>query len=205
METERHRKQMDLLLAQIEDAWRDRQDFYVAGNMALYFSETQALKNDFRAPDFFLVLDVERHERKRWVVWEEDGRAPDLVVELTSASTENIDRGVKMNVYARVLRVPIYAIYDPFSARLDVYALDVAKRQYVQLPPNERGWVWCAPVDMYLGVVEGTWRGIYAPWLRWIDRDGRPLEHERERADRAEAEVSRLRVELAGRDDSRRH
>jgi Uma2 family endonuclease len=113
LESERHREQMSLLIDSLKDAWRDRRDVYVGGNMAIYFSETQARNNDFRAPDVFVVLDTERRERKGWVVWEEDGRTPDVVIELTSESTEDVDRGKKKTIYARMLHVPFYACCDP--------------------------------------------------------------------------------------------
>jgi hypothetical protein len=74
MESERHRRQMLLLIESLEHAFGDRDDFYVGGDMFLYFSEAQTRKNDFRGPDVFVVLDTERRERKAWVVWEEDGK-----------------------------------------------------------------------------------------------------------------------------------
>jgi Uma2 family endonuclease len=220
METERHRAQMNLLIDTLRESWRDRADIYVAGNMAIYFSETQARRNDFRAPDFFVVLDTERRERKRWVVWEEEGRTPDVIVEITSESTEHVDRGTKMAIYARVLRVPFYAIFDPFLSRLDAFRLDAAHRSYLPIDRDERGYCWCEPLGLWLGVVEGVWKEVEAPWLRWIDSQGSILladgeravreaeraarEAERatleaERANRAEAELERLRDELKRR------
>jgi Uma2 family endonuclease len=79
MDTERHRKQMNLLSGSLELAWDDRQDFYVGANMAVYFSELQVKKNDFRGPDLFVVLDTVRREHKSWVVWQEGGRTPERV------------------------------------------------------------------------------------------------------------------------------
>ena len=211
METSRHRAQMNRLVDSLAEAWAARDDFAVEGNMGLYFSETQALKNDFRAPDVFVVVDVPRRERKRWVVWEEQGRAPDVVIELVSESTEHVDRGTKKDMYARVLRVPVYVIYDPFSTRLDAYRL--VGRAYEAIDPDEHGRVFCEPLGIFLGVVHGVKHGIESPWLRWIDRDGNVLledserarEHlararrEAHRASDAEAEIDRLREELARR------
>src|SRR5687768_1123220 len=81
MESARHRMQMNLLIDSLFHAWRDRDDFYAGGNMFLYFSETQKKKNDFRGPDVFVVLHTTRRDRKSWVVWEEDGRTLDVVIE----------------------------------------------------------------------------------------------------------------------------
>lgn len=202
MESQRHREQMNLLVDTLADTWRDRHDFYVAGNMGLYFSETQSLKNDFRAPDVFVVLDTDRHERKRWVVWEEDGRTPDVVIEITSESTEDVDRGKKKGIYARLLRVPFYAIFDPFSQRLDAFMLDPVQREYVALQPDAHGRVPCPPLGLMLGVVPGEYKGLHAPWLRWFDSRGVPLEDASARATR-EAERAAREAERAAREAER--
>jgi Uma2 family endonuclease len=68
METQRHVEQMLLLIRTLKDAWRDRSDVFVGGNMFIYFSELQAKRNDFRGPDVFVVMDTVRRERKSWVV-----------------------------------------------------------------------------------------------------------------------------------------
>jgi hypothetical protein len=52
-----------------------RQDVYVGGNMFVYFSLDQVRHEDFREPDFFVVLGVPRRERKSRVVWQE-GKGP---------------------------------------------------------------------------------------------------------------------------------
>ena len=70
-----------------------------------------AWKNDFKGPDVFVVLDTVRKDRKSWVVWEEEGRTPDVVIELLSESTEKADRGLKMRVYAKLLKVADKTIY----------------------------------------------------------------------------------------------
>ncbi len=210
METKRHRQQMNLLVDSLDEHWRDRDDVCVEGNMAVYFSETQARNQDFRAPDVFVVLDTVRKERKRWVVWEEEGRTPDLVIELTSESTEAVDRGLKKRVYARLLRVPVYVIYDPFSAQLDGFVLGL-HGTYEPLARDVHGRLPCAPLGLSLGVVQGEFLGTEAPWLRWFDAEGRlvrhPIEHARvveqhtreaeQRAVEAEARAAELEAELA--------
>ncbi len=229
METFRHKKQMDLLLDSIEEAFfrEGRRDFFAGGNMFLYFSETQSRRNDFRGPDVFVVLDTEWRDRRSWVVWEEDGRTPDVVIEITSDSTRSEDYGRKKDVYARILRVPAYYVFDPFTGRLDGFRLDPTARRYEPILPDARSLLPCAPLGLSLGVSPGTVYEIEAPWLRWFDRDGNVLpisrerlrdqerradderrradderrraDDERRRADEAERELARLREELARR------
>ncbi|WP_438024084.1 Uma2 family endonuclease [Sorangium sp. So ce233] len=204
MESERHRAQMDLLIEALKLHWHERDDAYVAGNMAIYFSELQAKKNDFRGPDVFVVLDTTRRERKSWVVWQEDGRTPDVVIELLSDSTEAVDRGDKMQVYAKLLRVPEYYLFDPFSGALEAYTLDRATRSYVPVPPGANGDVASACLGLRLGVRHGTYQGLEIDWLRWIDAQGRVLPTDEEQARAAEEqaraasdEAKRLAARLA--------
>ena len=196
METQRHRDQMNVLVDSLADHYRSRHDVYVAGNMAVYFSETQTRRNDFRAPDVFVVLDTDDHERRSWVVWEEHGRTPDVVIELTSPTTEEVDRGPKVHIYERLLHVGTYVLYDPFTEALNGFQL--VGSHYVPLALDERGRLPVAPLGLSLGVVcrEGETR------LRWFDAEGHviPLAAEREaaRADEAEqraAEAERRAVE----------
>src|SRR5688572_27876357 len=95
METGFHDAQDTLLKDSLLDAWDERRDFFVGGNMFVYFSEHQVRNNDFRGADVFVVLDTERKGRKSWVAWEERGRLPDVVIEVTSESTAHVDRGEK--------------------------------------------------------------------------------------------------------------
>ena len=67
LETELHLRQIILLLKCLDWLWRDRNDFYVAGNLTIYYSQNQRKSEDFRGPDFFVVLGTERKPRKSWV------------------------------------------------------------------------------------------------------------------------------------------
>ena len=57
MESNRHRIAMNLLINTIEQEFVERDDFFVGGNMFIYYSTAQVKNKDFRGPDFFLVLD----------------------------------------------------------------------------------------------------------------------------------------------------
>jgi hypothetical protein len=53
METQGHREQMNLLIDSLESAWQDRNDFYVGGNMFVYYSEPQAREAQEKEPPAF--------------------------------------------------------------------------------------------------------------------------------------------------------
>ncbi len=181
METPRHRQQMEILIQSLEAHWAERTDYYVAGNMFLHYDPQQ--RQRFRGPDFFLVLDVENHERKSWVVWYEGMRFPDIIIELLSDSTRSIDMGEKKHLYEQTFRTQEYYIYDPFAYQLIGYHLHGAR--YEEQAPDEQGRIFSPVTDLSLGV--------HAERLRWFAAGGAlvatPEEmagQERNRADQAE-------------------
>ena len=170
LESNRHRIAMNVLIRSLQQAWADRNDFFAGGNMFIYYSSTQVRNRDFRGPDFFAVLNVDgSNSRQGWVVWEENGRYPDVIVELMSPSTAAIDKGIKKNLYEQTFRTSDYFVYDPFDPNsLQGWHLD-DNQQYQPLTPNERGWLWCKRLGFWLGTSEGTIDRETAIWLRFYD------------------------------------
>ena len=170
LESNRHRIAMNVLIRSLQQAWADRNDFFTGGNMFIYYSSTQVRNRDFRGPDFFAVLNVDgSNSRQGWVVWEENGRYPDVIVELMSPSTAAIDKGIKKNLYEQTFRTSDYFVYDPFDPNsLQGWHLD-DNQQYQPLTPNERGWLWCKRLGFWLGTSEGTIDRETAIWLRFYD------------------------------------
>ncbi|MFM6281241.1 MAG: Uma2 family endonuclease, partial [Dolichospermum sp.] len=114
METQRHKLQIDILTDTIQPWLDQKTDGYVGGNMFVYYSLAQLKNQNFRGPDFFVVLDVPKKERLSWVVWEE-GKPPDVVIELLSESTSKNDKTEKKLIYQNQMRVPEYFWFDPFN------------------------------------------------------------------------------------------
>ncbi len=186
METSRHFKQMTLLIQSLRRGWKDRHDFFVGGNMFMYFSEIQVRKNDFRGPDVFVVLDTTDEDRLSWVVWEEDGKTPAVVIELLSESTAAVDRGKKKQIYARQLHVPYYYLFHPFTHEFSGFELDPPSLTYRTLEPLPNGDLPCPVLGLSLGIREHDFDGAHARWLRWVGPDGTCLPTGDELADAAE-------------------
>ncbi|AFY45509.1 protein of unknown function DUF820 [Nostoc sp. PCC 7107] len=197
LESNRHRIAMNVLIRSLQQAWADRNDFYTGGNMFIYYSSTQARNNDFRGPDFFAVLNVDGTiPRQGWVVWEENGRYPDVIVELMSPSTARVDKVTKKEIYQQTFRTPDYFVYDPFDPNsLQGWHLD-ANQNYQPLTANEHGWLWCQRLSLWLGTWDGTVDRETAIWLRFYDADGNliPLPEE---AAQAKAEAAQAQAEAA--------
>lgn|GEM_PF-3197772 len=65
--------------------------------------------------DKFYLLNNQRQTRKSWVVWEEDGKYPNVIVEILSNKTATTDRGLKKEIYQDIWRTPDYFWFDPVS------------------------------------------------------------------------------------------
>jgi Uma2 family endonuclease len=197
LESNRHRIAMNVLIRSLQQAWADRNDFFTGGNMFIYYSSAQVRNRDFRGPDFFAVLNVDgNNSRQGWVVWEENGRYPDVIVELMSPSTAAIDKGINKKLYEQTFRTSDYFVYDPFDANsLQGWHLD-DNQQYQPLTPNERSWLWCKRLGFWLGLNEGTIDRETAIWLRFYDVAGN-LVLLPEEAAAALAEVAVAQAEIA--------
>ena len=104
----------------LEHRYRDRADVFVAGNLLLYYRMND---NEVRvAPDVMVVFGVEDYPRDSYIVWREDGKIPDFVMEIASPSTYSRDVTDKRDVYAG-LGVTEYWRFDP-TGRLFTPALE---------------------------------------------------------------------------------
>jgi Uma2 family endonuclease len=63
---------------------------------------------------------------------------PDLIVEVLSPSTADLDKGLKMETYTRH-GVPEYWLADPEDGRMDVYRLDLRAGSYRHVATYQRG------------------------------------------------------------------
>lgn len=181
METPRHRGQMELLIHSLQTYWAGRTDYYVGGNMFIHYDPQQQQR--FRGPDFFLVLDVDNHERRSWVVWREGMRFPDVIIELLSDTTRTIDMGEQKRLYEQAFRTEEYYLYDPFSYELTGYHLHGARYEEHALDGQGR----------LFSPVTGLFLGVHAERLRWFTEAGTLVptpeelaDQERQRADQAE-------------------
>ena len=172
LETNQHRMAMNALIQSLKQAWSDRTDFFVGGNMFVYFSTAQVRNKDYRGPDFFVALDIDgSYSRQSWMVWEEGGKYPDVIIELLSPSTKAEDLGTKKTLYERIFKTADYFVFDPFDAH-SLQGWHLKESHYEPLIPNPQGWLWSSKLELWLGVWEGQVEQESRFWLRFYDAQG---------------------------------
>jgi Uma2 family endonuclease len=206
MESSLHYMQLLMLVTCLEWLWRDQEDFFIGANLTIYFSRQQLRSRDFRGPDLFLVKGTQKRPRNSWVVWEEDGRYPDLIIELLSDSTATTDRTVKKTLYQDRFRTPEYFWFSPESLEFEGFRL--RENEYEAIAPNQRGWRWSKTLSLYLGVEAGQLRYFTAEGekmptpeeaaqqeQRRAEQEQRRAEQEQRRAEQAELQLEQERQE----------
>jgi len=190
METERHRKQKNLLVDSLEPWLGERG--YVGSNMLMYHSRKQ-LKNNFKGPDVFVTLGLGNRERKSWVVWQEC-KTPDVVIELYSYNTPQSDKTSKKDVYENQLKVAESFWFDPFNPT-DFHGFRMIGRVYQELPLKNDCFT-SQSLGLKLLLWHGFYKNIETTWLRWATLDGDLLLLPEEiEAQRADAEAQRAEQE----------
>ncbi len=176
-------------------------DYYIGVNMFVYYSWKQIRNDEYRGPDLYVVKGVDGTKpRLYWAIWDEDGRYPDVIIELLSPKTERNDLGVKKDLYEQRFRTPEYFCIAPQVERLLGWRLGPDMR-YHALTPDERGWLWSEELGFWIGPWRGVYMGEEHTWPRLFHPDGQlvllPEEAERQRAEeeRQRAEAERQRAE----------
>ena len=179
-ETDKHRKLMMDFIQMLEYHFRDANDVYGSGNLLMYYEEGNPIKSV--APDVFVVFGVGKKSRRTYLTWEE-GNTPDFVLEVASPSTYQHDFGPKKELYASVLAVKEYYIYDPYGDITPSFiGYRLADGEYQEIA-FVNGHLPSTVLGLELAEYEGDLRLYNPATQRWLQ----PPE---ERAEQAEAELS---------------
>ena len=198
-ETGEHRIQMtEALIWPLQTFFRERQDVYISGNLFLYYEEGNPRK--VVAPDVFVVLGVPNKLRRVYKLWEE-GKAPDVVFELTSPSTRDEDVSHKRFLY-EALGVEEYFLFDPLrdylQPPLQGFRLE-GETYYTPLRPERLPtgeWQLSSNVLGLILQTEGRGLRLFDPARQRFLLKPQEVEEARQAA---EAEVERLKALLAQR------
>jgi Uma2 family endonuclease len=181
----------------LEAHFRNDENAYVASNLLLYYEEGKPKK--FIVPDVMFARGVKKQKRRIYKLWEE-GKPPDVVVELASKETWRKDIEEKRKLYAR-LGVKEYYVFDPEYLYLPTPFLAYKLVDGVLAPVAvEGGRVLSEALGLEL-VDTGTTLRLFNPqteeFLLTPDEAEDALHEEQVARLEAENEVERLRAELA--------
>src|SRR5262245_35536899 len=182
MDSDWERMAISLLIDSARYFFRARSDFYCAGDMFIYYGRPNR-KHRCRGPDFFLVWGVDPTElRKSWVQWNENGRLPNIIIELLSHRTRLADLTLKKDIYEQRFKTPDYFCYDPETRQLIGWRL--GDRGYAPLEANAEGRLWSRELGLWLGAWEGPYQGRPSVWPRFFTTRGQLVPTEAEAAQR---------------------
>jgi Uma2 family endonuclease len=208
LESYLHLQQLTLFLTSLEWYWKERNDFFAAGNLTIYYDEQQLKFRDFLGPDFFVVLGTDRKPRRSWTIWAEGGKYPNFIVEVLSSKTETVDRNQKKILYQGIFRAPDYFWFHPDT--LEFQGFHLIDGVYQPLEHNEKGWLWSQQLGLFLGIEPRQHFGIEQRLIRFFTPDGilvpipqesleqaqHQLERERQRAQQLMQKLREMGVEI---------
>jgi Uma2 family endonuclease len=170
-----------LLKAVLAYLWKDRTDWFFGIDMGIYYNPDEPPI----VPDGFLSLGVEsvksENLRSSYVLWEEQGILPQLVLEVVSKTYRREYSG-KKDFYEQ-LGILYYVVYNPLRRRkpsLEVYKLINGK--YLPVVGNP---VWLPELGLGIGKERQTYQGREREWMFWYDQAGNRVLLPEERADQA--------------------
>ena len=200
-ETEYHRDLMIDFIQMLKHYFRDVNDAYVSGNLLMYYEEGNIRKSV--SPDVFVVFGVSKKRRRTYRTWEE-GYTPDFVLEVASKSTYRQDLTHKKDLYASVLGVREYYIYDPYH-EVNPYFLgyrlvDGAYEEIAFVDERLPSLV----LGLELGERDGVF-GLYDPrrsvWLQPLEEQVKQEVQARQRAEEELAKALAALERLQGKSD----
>jgi len=138
-ETPVHRDNLSYLVDMLRDWYKTDPMVYVSGNMFLYYepgNRTRAL-----VPDVFMAKGIPKEttpRRRVYLAWRE-GKMPDIVIELTSKSSQDEDMDDKFWLYRDRLKIPEYIVFDPLGEYLEpqLQGWSLQDGEYVPLPTQD--------------------------------------------------------------------
>ena len=113
-ETDLHRKWIQYIDDVLCQRYRG-QRVYIGSDLLVYYEEGRPTR--FVVPDNFVVLNCDPAMRRVFKVWEE-GCVPDVVFEVSSRSTIDMDEVSKLVIYEKI-GVKEYFLYDPSGSYRD--------------------------------------------------------------------------------------
>ena len=192
-ETPKHQQVMIDCMDVMRRHFREVPNVFIAGNMFLYYEEGNPRKNI--SPDVFMVHGVSEKDIRVYKTWEQPSTL-DFVLEVASPRTFENDLTVKKEIYAKILRVKEYYIYDPYhESEPFLIGFRLVGGTYQEIPfVDER--LSSGVLGLELGEYEGVLRFYNPATTAWLLPSQERVDAAESRAEAAEAELAALRATL---------
>lgn len=121
-------------------------------------------------PDIAVIFNVREYDN--WATFDEnkENTRPSLIVEIVSPKTRKVDVEYKLDEYAQV-GVEYYVIVDAHIRRrrthYSLLGYRLVNGAYRPLVANQQGWLWLAPVKLWIGLQDN--------WLVCFDEEGNAI------------------------------
>lgn len=196
-ETAIHYKQVVLLFTLLEKFFASRDDVLVAANMTVYYDENT--RTNWYAPDVFVCFGLNKRERRSFTSYKE-GVFPQVVFEVASESTADVDMDKKLTEYNR-LGAKEYYLLDPEREYLPQPLLAYQRDGESDLLPVtvENGRVFSPLLGLEIVDTGRTFRlfdNLSQEFLLTLDEAADGLEIVEEKLERTEAELREAEAEI---------
>jgi Uma2 family endonuclease len=177
------------------------QKVYVSGNLLLFYKPGNRRRHI--SPDVLITRGIEPRSRDNYLLWEE-GKPPNVVIEVTSASTRDEDLEDKLEIYRDIIQVREYYLFDPRAEYLTppLQGYRLIRGVYVPVEPAA-GRLPSEELGLHLersGTALRFFDPITSKWLATPNEAREQAEAARQQAEaarqQAEAENERLRREI---------
>lgn len=192
-ETDLHRNIMFASIESLKLHYAEQQ-VYVSGNILLFYQPGNRRRHV--SPDVLVVKGLDPQDRENYLLWEE-GRPPNVVIEVTSDSTRDEDLYDKFEIYRDQLRIVEYFLFDPRGDYLEpaLQGYRLKARRYEPIKPVA-GRLPSRELGLHLEVRNRELRFFDPASGGWIPTPDEARQAAEAKRQRAEAEAERLRQEL---------
>ncbi len=175
------------------------QRVYVSGNILLFYRPGNRRRHV--SPDVLVTKRLQQRQRENYLLWEE-GRPPNIVIEITSKSTREEDLQDKFEIYRDEVQVAEYFLFDPradyLRPALQGYRLQGGRYERIK---RVAGRLASAELGLHLehdGNQLRFWDPAARRWLPTPEEARKAAEAERQQAEaeRRQAELERTRAEV---------
>jgi Uma2 family endonuclease len=198
-ETDLHRDVMIDSIRALDHRYAAEPNVYVSGNLLIYYEEGNKRKHV--APDTFVVFGVPKRKRLYYLTWEE-GKFPQVLIEITSKTTKKEDIKTKKEIYRTIFKALEYILFDPTGDYLKprLQGFRRVRGRWQEIPVVD-GKLFCETLGLELHVDGARLRFFDPQTQRYLASPEERAEVAEERAESAEERAANAEARAANAEE----